>query len=108
VDGDDGTVSFTAFGTGGVNLGLIGRFTLGDGSAARSTLGDRFFASAIQITTANSFDWEVDHLQYGRDASAVPEPCTWVLTAFGLLLATRCRERYLRFIPGVRASALPY
>jgi hypothetical protein len=110
-----GSVSFTALGPGGVNLGSIGPFTLGDGSASVSTLEDRFFGvvdpagiSAIQITTANSFDWEVDHLQYGLDASAVPEPGTWMLTAFGLLLATRCRNRYLRFTPGVRASALPY
>ena len=46
--------------------------------------------SRIVISMNNSTDWEVDHLQYGLTADAVPEPSTIVLCSLSLLaLAAR-------------------
>jgi hypothetical protein len=95
--GVDG-VSFAALDENGDPLGSIGPFTLGDGVVTGATAEDRFFGvtnatgiSQIQITMANSLDWEVDHLQY-RIASTVPEPSTW-LCAMGGLSALLLRGR---------------
>jgi hypothetical protein len=86
-----GPVSFSATNELGNSLGSIGPFTLGDGNAMGGTAEDRFFGvrnpggiSSITITTANSTDWEVDHLQFGF-AAAVSEPSSFVLTAIGLV-----------------------
>ena len=83
-----GQVTFEAFGPGGVSLGTIGPVTLGDGLASGGTAEDRYFGvvdsggvSAIQLSMANSVDWEVDHIQFAR----VPEPATF--TAVVLLVA---------------------
>jgi hypothetical protein len=82
-----GPVSFSATDQNGASLGSIGPFTLGDGAINGGTAEDRFFGvtnaggiSSITITTANSTDWEVDHLQYGASAP-VPEPSSLALLA---------------------------
>jgi hypothetical protein len=87
-----GPVTFEAFDELGVSLGSIGPFTLGDGAATGATAEDRFFGvindggiSRIDISMANSTDWEIDHLQYGRATLAVPEP--WAALLFGSGLA---------------------
>jgi hypothetical protein len=91
-----GPVSFEAFDAANVSLGVIGPFTLGNGSALSQTGEDRFFGiqhdggiSAIEIRMSNSLDWEVDHLQFG--IQAIPEPGTYSLLVlgFGLVLVMR-------------------
>ena len=91
-----GSVTFEAFDENGVSLGVVGPSVLGDGSVGGGTAEDRFFgatnATGISRITisVNSADWEVDHLQYGLAADAVPEPSTWMLGAISLLaLAAR-------------------
>lgn len=91
-----GSVTFEAFDENGVSLGVVGPSVLGDGSVGGGTAEDRFFgatnATGISRITisVNSSDWEVDHLQYGLAADAVPEPSTWTLGAISLLaLAAR-------------------
>mgnify|MGYP002778565198 CR=1 FL=1 len=88
-----GDVTFEAFGPGLVPIGATGPFTLGDGDFAGQTAEDRFFGivaaggiQRIRIGMANSVDWEVDHLQYGRLAT-VPEPSTVALLTGGLAAA---------------------
>ena len=89
-DGFNG-VTFQAFDAMGNSLGTIGPVTLGDGSVLGGTAEDRFFGvmhsggiSEIRITMSSSTDWEVDHLQFGSTAQAVPEPATMLLLATGL------------------------
>jgi hypothetical protein len=87
-----GAVRFEAFDAALNSLGAVGPFTLGDGAFDGATAEDRFFGVTygggirrIVVSTTNSVDWEVDHLQYGRAAtSAVPEPATLALLATGL------------------------
>lgn len=73
-----GNVIFEAFGSDTNLLGVTGPVWLGDGSVASETEEDRFFGvsdnrgiAAIRITMPDSKDWEVDHLQYGRQAVIV-------------------------------------
>ena len=92
-----GGVTFEAFDENGDSLGVIGPNTLGDGAVTGATTEDRFYGatnatgiSRIVISMNNSTDWEVDHLQYGLTADAVPEPSTIVLCSLSLLaLAAR-------------------
>ncbi|MEX2092218.1 MAG: PEP-CTERM sorting domain-containing protein [Pirellulales bacterium] len=84
-----GSVTFEAFGPASESLGAIGPVTLGDGAVNGATAEDRFFGvfnaagiSRISISTLNSVDWEVDHLQYGR--KIIPEPATLLLAAIAL------------------------
>ena len=96
-----GEVRFEAFDAALNSLGAVGPFTLGDGVFDGTTAEDRFlgvtYAGGIRrivISTANSTDWEVDHLQYGRAAtSAVPEPATLALLATGLAVAGAAARR---------------
>jgi hypothetical protein len=67
-----GNVMFEAFDQNGVSLGAIGPFAVGDGVNTGETAEDRFFGveydggiSKIKMWMTNSFDFEVDHLQYG-------------------------------------------
>jgi hypothetical protein len=93
-------VLFEAFGPGGESLGQLGPELLGDGNANGGTAEDRFFGavhaagiSAIAISTPASFDWEVDHLQYGA-INPIPEPEQWLLMALGIgAVAWRLRSR---------------
>jgi hypothetical protein len=94
-----GDFTFRAFGPANNLLGGIGPFALGDGDFAGQTGEDRFFGvtdlngiSAIEISTINSTDWEMDHLQYG--AAAAPEPGTsaLLLAGLGALLVRRHRQ----------------
>ncbi len=71
-----GQVEFEAFGPTSNSLGVIGPFSVGDGSDARGTTEDRFFGvidtngvSAIRLGMIGMSDWEFDHLQYGRAAT---------------------------------------
>lgn len=86
-DGSDATLVSTAW------------IPVGDGNAQGGTAEDRFFGvtnaggvKSITLTMYNSYDWEVDHLQY--TTAPVPEPGTWALgAAGGLLLAGRLGAR---------------
>jgi hypothetical protein len=92
-----GEVLFEAFGSGNTLIGSIGSGTLGDGNFAGQTAEDRFFGFAdasgiasIRISMPASGDWEMDHLQYGREATAVAavsEPSTLALLAGATVLA---------------------
>lgn len=73
-----GHVVFEAFGPETNSLGTIGPIAVGDGSDRGQTGEDRFFGvsdsrgiSAISVTMPDSHDWEIDHLQYGRQATVV-------------------------------------
>jgi hypothetical protein len=88
-DNGYGNVVFEAFDTSGVSLGYIGPCAVGDGKSAGQTAEDRFFGvfypngiSKITIAMANSTDWEIDHLQYGK---VVPIPSTALLLGVGLI-----------------------
>lgn len=98
-----GGVLFEAFGPGGVSLGTTGPVTLGDGTALSATAEDRFFGAfnaagitSFRIAMNNSVDWEVDHLQYGIAATAVPEPATAALVLGGLAVLAGVRARRRR------------
>ena len=88
-----GNVSFEAFDASATSLGTIGPTPVGDGLGGGQTAEDRFFGvtnpsgiSKITISM-NSHDWEMDHLQYGRQAvQPVPEPSTWLLFTSGLAM----------------------
>ena len=76
-------VEVEAFDAGGASLGVIGPTRVGDGLVTGQTAEDRFFGFSnidggigqITLRSLNSFDWEIDHIQYG----AVPEPSTYAL-----------------------------
>ncbi len=99
-------VSVEAFDSDGVSLGTVSPYLLGDGAFDGATAEDRFFGvvhdggiSKITISIADSTDWEVDHLQYGRIRPSeymVPEPGALALLAgmgIGSLLCLRRRRR---------------
>lgn len=93
-DGFDNVI-FEAFDGANNSLGIIGPSALGDGLFGGQTAEDRFFGitsasgiGSIRITSANSTDWEMDHLQYGLAPSAptaVPEPGMLALLGIGLM-----------------------
>jgi hypothetical protein len=67
-----GGVVFEAFDQNGVSLGTIGPVTLGDGFLTGEASEDRFFGvenaggiSKIKLSMTNSYDFEMDHVQYG-------------------------------------------
>jgi hypothetical protein len=95
-----GPVIFSALDRLGNSIGAIGPFTLGDGDAQGGTAEDRFFGvvassgiSSITIAMSNSVDWEIDHLQYGFQATPLPEPASVALLGAGLLALATCRRR---------------
>lgn len=89
--------TFSAFDANGASLGSITRSGFADGNFAGGTAEDRFFGlqyaggiQSIHIQQNGGGGIEVDHLQYGSMAAAVPEPATWLSLAAGLgLLALR-------------------
>lgn len=111
-----GNFVFEAFDASNLSLGVSGPFTFGDGSAqGGGTTEDRFVGainlagiSRLTVTSLDSTDWELDHLQFGQRAipacsiaqpppgSAVsfecPEPGTLVLLAGGLIGIVRRRR----------------
>ncbi|MEO8037426.1 MAG: PEP-CTERM sorting domain-containing protein [Betaproteobacteria bacterium] len=100
-----GPVTFEAFDATNASLGVMGPFAFGDGSAAGATAEDRFLGatdpggiSAVRITTTNSTDWEVDHLQYGL--APIPEPSAWMLLGAGLAGLCAQRRRITRRLGG--------
>lgn len=96
-------VTFEAFDAANNSLGIIGPSALGDGLFGGQTAEDRFFGvtsasgiGSIRITSANSTDWEMDHLQYGLAPSApaaVPEPGLLALLGIGLVGIGMMRRR---------------
>jgi hypothetical protein len=86
-------VTFEAFGVNGQSLGTIGPETLGDGLLTGQTAEDRFFGvsdplgiSAISLGVSLGGNWELDHLQYGRQGDSVtppPVPIPSALLLFG-------------------------
>ena len=75
-----GHVIFEAFGPDTNSLGTIGPIFVGDGLDGGQTAEDRFFGvsdsrgiSAISLTMPDSTDWELDHLQYGRQAATASQ-----------------------------------
>ena len=98
------TVTFEAWDAFGVSLGTIVAPNIGDGNFLSGTGEDRFFGvsndtgiSRIRIfnsvMTGSGSGIEADHLQYGAQVQAVPEPATLLLFGAGLaLLANRSRR----------------
>jgi len=91
---------FEAFGPDGAALGSIGPYYFGDGRDTGENREDRFVGvsnaggiSAIRISTNETRDWEVDHLQYGVK---VPEPGSLILVAIGMAGVVRRRYRQLK------------
>ena len=83
------TVTFEAFDSGGASLGSV-NLAVGDGDFRGQTAEDRFFGvtnasgiSRITLTSQFSGDWEMDHLQYGVQAQAVPVPGALLLAVIG-------------------------
>lgn len=67
-----GNVVFEAFDQNAVSLGTIGPVLLGDGLLQGEASEDRFFGvenaggiSKIKLSMTNSYDFEMDHVQYG-------------------------------------------
>lgn len=94
---------FEAFGPNGVSLGAIGPYYFGDGSDTGQNGEDRFFGvmnpggiSSIRISTSDTRDWEVDHLQYGTQS--VPEPGSLILTAIGVAGVVSRRYRQMKSV----------
>jgi PEP-CTERM motif len=84
-----GTITFSAKGAAGQSLGSWSFPGIPDGNFAGGTAEDRFFgvqfAGGIQsITIGAGGTIEVDHIQYGQMAGAVPEPETSALLVAGL------------------------
>lgn len=96
-----GDVTFTAYDAKGNLIGTSTAPNLGDGFATGATAEDRFFGafnlkgiSRIEISMANSVDWEVDHLQYGSiNPLPVPEPEQWLLMALGVAAVAGAARR---------------
>lgn len=103
-----GTATFEAFAdtAATISLGILGPFSIGDGTFVEATAEDRFFGvqdpsgiGAIKIS--NTFPgMEVDHLQIGSfvvpagPTGSIPEPITATLALMGLAtlgIATRRR-----------------
>ncbi len=102
-DGGGGTsVTFTVFGENGQQVFTTTQSGFADGSNNGETAEDRFFGatytggiSAIFMSNASG-GMEVDHLQYGAAAAAIPEPETYAMLLAGLGLvgfATRRRHK---------------
>ncbi|CAM8671801.1 PEP-CTERM protein-sorting domain [Comamonadaceae bacterium] len=95
-----GTITFSALNADGQSLGSISASGFADGSFGATTAEDRFFgvqfAGGIRsITISNSAGGiEVDHIQYGQMAAAVPEPETYAMLLAGLgLMGAVARRR---------------
>lgn len=95
--GDFGVTDITvrAFDAGNNELASFIAPGLGDGSVLGGTAEDRFLGviapggiARIELSTSNSTDWEVDHLQYGY----VPAPGALALAGLGGLVAVRRRR----------------
>jgi hypothetical protein len=89
-----GNLRFASFDANGDPLHSIGPALVGDGLFNRQTAEDRFFgaihAGGISriVIEIDSDDWELDHLQFGRE---VPEPGIPALLGVSLLLLRRRR-----------------
>jgi len=95
-----GSITFSATGADGQSLGSRSYTGLADGSINATTAEDRFFglqfAGGIKsIHISNSAGGiEVDHIQYGLMATAVPEPGSWALMLGGLACVGLLRRRH--------------
>lgn len=91
-----GPITFTAFDAQGASLGEWTR----TGFQGIGTAEDRFFGAtyaggiaSVKVSSAGG-GIELDHLQYGQMAAAVPEPGSWALLLAGLgATAMRLRQR---------------
>lgn len=91
-----GSLLFEAIDENGDSLGSVGPILVGDGNFTGET-GDDLFLGVINLNGIssisigmNSWDWEVDHLQYGAadrtvGTAVVPEPVTIALLGVGLV-----------------------
>jgi hypothetical protein len=92
-----GDVLFEAFDSHNTPIASVGPAELGDCVFAGQTAEDRFFGiidaggiGSIRLSMPVSGDWEMDHLQYGREAIArfaISEPSTLTLLAGAAALA---------------------
>lgn len=88
-------ITFRAFDAANNEITSLLAPALGDESILGGTAEDRFLGlispvgvARIELTTSNSVDWEVDHLQYGY----IPAPGTLVLAGTGGLIGLRRRR----------------
>lgn len=103
---DVGNVAEGSFGFGDLEISVLvhhgptqvlGPFPMGDGSAGGGTGEDRFIGftdprgiSSVWVSMTNSYDYEIDHLQYGY--APVPGPgVAWLLAVAGVSAARRRR-----------------
>jgi PEP-CTERM motif len=96
-----GTITFSAKGAAGQSLGSWSFSGVPDGNFAGGTSEDRFFgvqfAGGVQsITIGTGGGIEVDHIQYGQMAAAVPEPeaGALLLAGVGVMGAALRRRRH--------------
>jgi hypothetical protein len=97
-------VFFRAYDADDNDLGLHGAWPLG-GEVATSgqTAEDRFLGaihglgiSRIDLIMSESTDWEMDHVQYGRETRDIPAPAAAALIPaglIGLIYSARRRSR---------------
>lgn len=85
-------VELEAFDAQGSSLGVTQSTLLGDGLVGGETAEDRFLGARhgggiarIELRTAGSTDWEVDHIQYGRARGAYGMGCAGSAGAVPLL-----------------------
>lgn len=97
-----GTITFSAQGADGQSLGSQSFSGFADGGFGGGTAEDRFFGvqfaggvKSIRISNTNGA-LELDHIQYGQLAAAVPEPETYAMCLAGLGLVGMMRFKAAR------------